>query len=722
MGKLSMIDIFGIAVSLRFKDGKTSSSIFGKAMTAFLLLVIIIITILIGKEMSDRSQPTTNVSELIIEDPATRTLNPQTTTFAIALEDSNGIPYLDPTIYSLNLEHVALDRIKNPTTGNVDLVFSYRDIPVEPCTLNHFGVAADKFQNLDLKNFYCVGLEDSVELKGVWESSRHEYMTFLVSKCVNGTGTACQDQTVIDAKLQDGSFYFVYIDLVINPVNYKSPDYNFQNAFFTPIGPNIKKKEYMYLKNIELISDVGIFSTKNEYKNYIAFNNIDEKMDPYPTDSSIVYGEIKLNRNLEVYTRIYMKIQNLISQVNGVAALIVVILAVLVKPYAELKFYEKLVNKGFDLTNLENHPSPNPENLILNNTPSPNKPESNYLAGSSTKNPFHNKLNSDEFQFTTVPKTAKNFETEVDEILQETRKNQKDSKSLRCNTMKHEENKSFGGDLKNLKASKHPKSMLDVRKEHSIIIEDQMVEEQNKIKNLDSTIVRSKEYQCNPDKQDLERGSQLSLNLGDNLESGGTVQSLASKDEQPMKPSTMIKGLQSQLQSNESLEIERSELGAETRPPGKVRRSTNIQLLDKAMEEQKINFSFCEYLIHKIFNTKKTAEKMHVIEQGIKHINDRLDIFNVLTKLREIDKLKALLLDDGQETLFNNLPKPVLHNSWKSELENKNDVYGRLINPAPNSSILDLKDAYLTVRNREDKTEIDAKLLVAYSQYIVHIG
>lgn len=38
-------------------------------------------------------------------------------------------------------------------------------------------------------------------------------------------------------------------------------------------------------------------------------------------------------------------------------------------------------------------------------------------------------------------------------------------------------------------------------------------------------------------------------------------------------------------------------------------------------------------------------KKVEMLKEGEKRIRERLDVFNVIQKMREIDKLKAILLD-----------------------------------------------------------------------------
>lgn len=77
-------------------------------------------------------------------------------------------------------------------------------------------------------------------------------------------------------------------------------------------------------------------------------------------------------------------------------------------------------------------------------------------------------------------------------------------------------------------------------------------------------------------------------------------------------------------------------------------------------EHNKIDITFWEYLKSFISKDPKIQKKMKVLNEGIKQIETRLDIFNLLKKLDELDKLKILLLQDHQLALFEGLPPPII--------------------------------------------------------------
>ena len=74
-------------------------------------------------------------------------------------------------------------------------------------------------------------------------------------------------------------------------------------------------------------------------------------------------------------------------------------------------------------------------------------------------------------------------------------------------------------------------------------------------------------------------------------------------------------------------------------------------------ESESLHISPWDYFCCLIGRSDATKEKMRVLHKGMKDIEERLDIINIMKKFREIDKLKTLLLEDEQLVLFNSIPK-----------------------------------------------------------------
>ncbi|CAD8062391.1 unnamed protein product [Paramecium primaurelia] len=79
-----------------------------------------------------------------------------------------------------------------------------------------------------------------------------------------------------------------------------------------------------------------------------------------------------------------------------------------------------------------------------------------------------------------------------------------------------------------------------------------------------------------------------------------------------------------------------------------------------------INFLTCQ----KVFNNKKHIQLMN---KAIDSITQQIDLFNILTKLNDLEKLKEVIFSPQQLLMFNFAPKPLI------SLDNTSEVFNRTI-------------------------------------------
>lgn len=77
-------------------------------------------------------------------------------------------------------------------------------------------------------------------------------------------------------------------------------------------------------------------------------------------------------------------------------------------------------------------------------------------------------------------------------------------------------------------------------------------------------------------------------------------------------------------------------------------------------EPYQICVTLWDYIKWILFRSESVKPKMALLTKGTRKINSRLDIITILKKMREIDKLRAMLFDSAQRVLYENLPKPEL--------------------------------------------------------------
>lgn len=134
----------------------------------------------------------------------------------------------------------------------------------------------------------------------------------------------------------------------------------------------------------------------------------------------------------------------------------------------------------------------------------------------------------------------------------------------------------------------------------------------------------------------------------------------------------------------------------------------------KKKSQKALRITLLEYLRSFVSRSEELKEKRAILDEGLKIIDNRLDIVHVLKRLRDIDKMKNLMLDKDQLLLFDRLKRPDLldrESHWYTE-EGSCEVIGEFNS---NLKALGIEDQITrskeTIRNKPDKTEIDQKLL-----------
>lgn len=140
--------------------------------------------------------------------------------------------------------------------------------------------------------------------------------------------------------------------------------------------------------------------------------------------------------------------------------------------------------------------------------------------------------------------------------------------------------------------------------------------------------------------------------------------------------------------------------------------------LDK--QPYKISISFGEYLWSFIHKSESIRQKLQILDEGSKKLNIRIDIVTILKKMREIDKLKAMVFDLDQARLFDNLPKPELGTKSLNRVPDADSSpYGILRSftireQSPTGS--KLYDVQSKLENKANKTEIDKRFIAVFRE------
>ncbi|EWS74770.1 small GTP-binding domain protein (macronuclear) [Tetrahymena thermophila SB210] len=141
------------------------------------------------------------------------------------------------------------------------------------------------------------------------------------------------------------------------------------------------------------------------------------------------------------------------------------------------------------------------------------------------------------------------------------------------------------------------------------------------------------------------------------------------------------------------------------------------QLMDKHTKTMKI--SAWEYFKSFIFPSSEYKRKKKIIQYSVDKLYYNLDIFNILKKFIEVEKLKRLLLDQDQQKLFDYLPKPTIQQDLvlKQEIKESWDQKNKEIDLLYQDNRSDLQkandafQAYQKIIKKSNCTKLDQKLI-----------
>jgi len=329
----------------------------------------------VGYDIIKKEDPTTLTSEYFSEDPAMMEIHPETFSFGFGLEvPITNSHYINESIYQVEVTIQQLVRVFQDD-GTVNLVWTNVSLEVEPCTQDHFGSLGPKFANLQLDQLYCLKKEQpnlkQVVIRGMWDANIFDLIRISIIPCNSKTSkVACGTQEEIDWYFGGAAFFGIYFsNLAVNSKNYDAPTNGFRDSVFTLLGNKCYKQLFMYLGHMEMNTDSGWLTDDVATTSYIKYSNTDESVtviNGEPNTDSVLDLEIRVSPVTTVYSRSYIKIQDIVARANGLSSIALIILLVFVSPYSNLKFYESLINDLFDVKTLHdegNDDSKDPKKL-----------------------------------------------------------------------------------------------------------------------------------------------------------------------------------------------------------------------------------------------------------------------------------------------------------------------------------------------------------------------
>lgn len=338
------IDFTGKEPKLLTKQKNQFKTVFGGILSLLIYMIIAAATFYFGQELYLKQHPITVTSVTFDVDPPVTPLTFDNFALFVGLEDSSFNYYIDNTIVNVSIQFVNQSAYQD---GN-DFIFKKENIniPLQRCNLTeNFPNFQDLFSNFNLKNLLCIKPEaqEKLQISGAYSSSLFQYINIILATCKNGTEVVCKSQEEIDAKINGGYFVVDTINSIFNPANYTFPKKNIIKDYFTTISNKYYKKINYYMKRNDFKTDSGFLMSEYQETSYLGLDTIEELFD-FRQLNSFLEVHIRMSNNRDIYTRSYVKLQDVIAQMGGLVKGVILILTVILYTYTELSYSEFIIN------------------------------------------------------------------------------------------------------------------------------------------------------------------------------------------------------------------------------------------------------------------------------------------------------------------------------------------------------------------------------------------
>ena len=273
--------------------------------------------------------------------------------FAFGLEEpSTSNRFIDDSIYIPKI--VFIDKIKI----NGELITKEQKIlEYERCNVENFG---KNYQHLfienELNNSYCLKkFNNTLTLAGGYKYERMTYIRIRIYPCVNTTENKnhCRPQEDIDYYMSSGYFSIILKDVGLNPSNFSFPVLPTLQDLYTTIDKKIYKNYILNFGITEVQSDIGIINENIKVDKYLQFRKELQTFSfrdeiEYYNGKSVILVQLKLDDNILIQKRSYLKMNVILSRIGGYMQLMNTIFLLITSIINRLNSQLKIINSIFN--------------------------------------------------------------------------------------------------------------------------------------------------------------------------------------------------------------------------------------------------------------------------------------------------------------------------------------------------------------------------------------
>ncbi len=316
---LDYIYFYGIKQEFYINHSDKYSTLFSSILSFITYFLVCFFLFYFGRNIVFKKNPDFNQLQVNYDNPDLINLENENFLFAFAVQDSNYTNYIDPTIYEVEAFYVKIsqDPITKNKTKNIN------SLELIPCNKLNITFQNDFIKLLSLSQLFCLNNLKNTMISGGYLMENWNYVSIHLKLCNNSKH--CKSKEEIKEYLKGGYFGIFTSDISVDPENYNKPVSLYGINSYTSILPNMNKDIWVYIKNIDIVTDDGIFFPKKKKENYHGFDKITEcTSDNINSDYTFMKIMIRSSSSKIVYTRNYKKIGTIFADISACSKLIVI--------------------------------------------------------------------------------------------------------------------------------------------------------------------------------------------------------------------------------------------------------------------------------------------------------------------------------------------------------------------------------------------------------------
>ena len=344
-----MLDSFGVGINFYLKGYRDYRSHLGGFITISIYVVTIICGIIFSKELLHKFNPTVSTSST--NNPHPEKINyPENTFFMIGIAEDQ-IPFIDEKIYR------PIAYIDQKINGSEDHI--KQNISMELCNkvYNKDYKYYDVIKNVNLSRFYCISLNESknkvnnneLYVNEFWGNEGFRMLQIKIYNCTSiaKNKSECSSDDIIKKKLTSPIITYYTLKNYIDTNNYKNPFVHALQEYFYYVSYKKYISATQYLKHIQIHSDKGLFFSQEEIIEDHTIDSMIEYSEADPEDGKLFMISIQLTNKIDIYTRSYLKLQDLGAEIVAVYGVLNMVFSFIFNLYNNSKLFISIINNFF---------------------------------------------------------------------------------------------------------------------------------------------------------------------------------------------------------------------------------------------------------------------------------------------------------------------------------------------------------------------------------------